>query len=323
MESPIPRKPKSSLPKIAVVLRSRPVNKSLRWLERRTEGKPMRSQNVPVATAPRLSGDLLRRLLENQLLAIHVPGYCPGDVCDTMAAKLQTFDTRNWNVSDVSNTYKNSDVEVVGHPFNTAMASDEAWKDYFENGTDVTSRIRGAADPLLSPLDRLRLELDEIYPYGLQVKRHGGRRMTPGLVRVMNGIPDAQCDELPLNCHVDTAPLVSNSAGLFSANVYLRPAEQGGHLVIWDPDITTPMKLFANWSAVKNFFLCSNLLDREIQGAFQALLPKYKKIEIKQGDLVLINTSRPHATTAMSGGPRISIQSFIDYRKRKPLEMWA
>jgi hypothetical protein len=323
MECSIPDRPKSRLPVLTNILNTWPISMMSQWLENYTKDKAIPSQNIPVVTATELSGELLRQLFEDEIMAIHIPQYCPSNICEAMAKELKNFKTSNWKISDAAKGYKITDVQVFGNPFNIAIESDEAWKTYFSKGLDVTRQIRGSAGQRLSPQDRLRLELDEIYPHGFKVKRHHGQFMSPGLVRVMNGDPDKQCEDMPLNCHVDTTPLISKNAGVFATNIYLQPAPKGGDIVIWDPDITTLFKLFANWSACKNFFLSSNLLDREIQSAFQKLLPTCQKINIKQGDLILLNTSRPHATTMMTGGQRISIQSFLKYKKGKPLEMWA
>jgi hypothetical protein len=94
-------------------------------------------------------------------------------------------------------------------------------------------------------------------------------------------------------------------------------------LFVWNTKISGLRETISKWHMVKNFFLESNYLNEEVQKKFQSMLPKPREIKIKQGDLVLINTGRPHAVSGYSGGPRVSIQAFITYKKGKPLQIWA
>ena len=41
------------------------------------------------------------------------------------------------------------------------------------------------------------------------------------------------------------------------------------------------------------------------------------------GDLVLINTRRPHATKTFDSGSRVAVASFIGYNPGEPLQFWS
>ena len=72
----------------------------------------------------------------------------------------------------------------------------------------------------LSPLDKLRLDLDAAWEHGctLSKDRHSGRALSPGMGRIMR----AQGRWSEGFCHVDELDLISERRGLFGANVYLR-----------------------------------------------------------------------------------------------------
>lgn len=322
MTQPLPEKPKSSLPLIARVLRSNKLQNSLLWLEKLTENSKIESENLEVVTADKLSNELLEKLFNNEILALHIPGFCSEDVCNKVAENALRKKTRNWSVRDVENNYKKSDVNVIGNPFNLSISSDKSWEQYFNESNTIIDEIRELSEGMLSPLDKFRLEADEIYKYGLNVRSYQNNKMTPGLVRIMNDNTDDNV-KMPLNCHVDDTPIISNKKGQYSVNIYVKPAKEGGEFAIWDPNIGGAVQFIKNWSTMKNFFLKSNYNNPDIQKDFQSKLPKPKILKAGKGDLIMLNTSRPHAICPMKGGPRVSLQSFLTFQKEKPIKMWV
>lgn len=320
--SRLPKRPGSSSLWTDRLLRRSAVQALLSPLEAASRSRPIPSDGTEVVEVPSLDRDVLAALFANRLLAVRVPGYCDAALCDTIAANVLRQAATNWRVLDVNQGYRNSDVDVIGRPFNMAAADDEQWRHYFETLAETTLRIRGLAGDALHPLDRFRLELDERWPPGLTVARHDGAKLMPGLVRVMREMATAAAD-IPLNCHVDTSPVLSPRHGQFSVNIYLKPADAGGELFVWNTRLSSTLDLLRHWYDTRNFFLQSSYADEAIQRRFQQRLPAPRRIVAGKGDLVLLNTGRPHAVAPFAGGPRVSMQAFLDYRRGEPIGIWA
>jgi hypothetical protein len=319
---PLPRKPRTTIPLIARITGSSSFKAVLWPLEKMTGGKPVGSDGASLVVADRLTPQLLDDFFANRILAIHVPNFVEPDACNHLANNIIGENLSNWNVYDLKNEYKASDVNVLGSPFNMACRSEESWRDYFESAERIADRIRQLASPFPCPLDNFRAVMAETWEHGIVVESYKGHQMTPGLARVMYD-KDIINPDAPLGCHVDSPPMLSDKAGQFSVNIYLRQPDTGGHLYIWNAKITTLLQALKNWNLVKNFFLESNYLSEAIQLKFQKLLPPPVKLHIGQGDLVLLHTGRPHAVVPFRGGPRVSLQAFLNHRKGKPIAIWA
>jgi hypothetical protein len=88
---------------------------------------------------------------------------------------------------------ESSDVSSIGVPYNVALGKGPAAIDeYFRTAQAAVKSMReplaAGAGPLLSPIDQLRLELDELWPDGVGItKDKHGRLFLPGLARIMKG----------------------------------------------------------------------------------------------------------------------------------------
>ncbi|CAM9864064.1 unnamed protein product, partial [Hapterophycus canaliculatus] len=166
--------------------------------------------------------------------------------------------------------------------------------------------------PSLGPLDKLRLELDEVWPEGASVRKNeAGRAFLAGVARVMRG-PTRYVEGF---MHVDElAPMVENR-GTFSANVYLKVPPAGGELAIW------PLAVRSRWDFYRHAETLSHLTVQGEEG--QALLrrkfPPPRLIRVEPGDLVVLCVQRPHAAQGFPMGTRVSVQSFLTFEKGKAL----
>lgn len=316
-----PKKPDSALPLIARVLGNEWLGACLSPLERHTKARKLIGDGATVLTTNYLSEKALRALFAHEILAIRVPGFCSPQVCDSIAQRALHKEIRNWNVRDVKQGYKESDVDVFGSPFNMAIKGQDVWDNYFRRAQELSQELRDLASPHAYPLDTFRSQVDEHWPSGLMAGTYGGHKMVPGLVRIMKERGQNATD-IPLNCHVDTTPILARNHGQYSVNIYLRPAASGGSLFIWDTRIRL-LDIVTRWFVVKNFFLQSNYLDESLQRRFQAMLPPPTEVPVEKGDLVMLNTARPHAISAFIGGPRVSLQAFVTYKRGEPLKLWA
>ncbi|CAM9339670.1 unnamed protein product, partial [Laminaria digitata] len=166
--------------------------------------------------------------------------------------------------------------------------------------------------PPLGPLDKLRLELDEVWPQGSSLRKNEeGRAFLAGVARVMRG-PTNYVDGF---MHVDELAPMVESRGTFSANVYLKVPPTGGELAVW------PLAIRSRWDFYRHAETLSHLTVQREEG--QALLrrrlPRPKIIKVAPGDLVVLCVQRPHAAQGFPIGTRVSVQSFLTFDKGKAL----
>lgn len=188
--------------------------------------------------------------------------------------------------------------------------------DYFDSAVSHMRWWRETTQPdqppPLGPLDKLRLELDEVWPEGATVRKNAeGKSFLAGVARVMRG-PTQYVDGF---VHVDElAPMVEDR-GTFSANVYLKVPPTGGELAIW------PVAIKSRWDFYRHAQTLSHLTVQGQEG--QALLrrkfPRPQQIRVLPGDLVVLCVQRPHAAQGFPIGTRISVQSFLTFERGKAL----
>ena len=264
----------------------------------------------------------LQALFSHEAVAVHVRGFVGNVPAANLARVLLERDaveaTSSWQVAN-GRGMESSDVRAVGGiPF--AVASHSAKSDpskidrYFNQSAEEIRWLRNACDGL-SPLDKLRLELDESWPGGssLLKERANGRPYLPGIGRVMRG-PTQWGDGF---CHVDDLAPLSPNEGLFSANTYLELPPVGGDLHIW------PVSFKNRWDFYRHAATLSLLTtpDEAGQRALRQQLPPPIVLRPKQGDLVIICTQRPHAVQGFPIGSRVSLQSFITHQPNGALSI--
>ncbi len=161
---------------------------------------------------------------------------------------------------------------------------------------------------VMTPMDKLRLELDEAWPGGARVARDAstGRPLLAGAGRIMH--PRGSHD--PGFCHVDDIAVMGDGAsGVFSANVYLEtpPPGLGGELHVW------PLRVKTRWEFYEHAAALSLLLTQEpwAQDALREVLPPPVTLVPEPGELILICAQRPHAVAGFDAGLRVSMQAFV------------
>mmetsp|Transcript_30355 Transcript_30355/g.96870 ORF Transcript_30355/g.96870 Transcript_30355/m.96870 type:complete len:299 (-) Transcript_30355:180-1076(-) len=247
----------------------------------------------------------LAALVQLESTALHVKGFYPAESCAALAAELLSQEQRNWEVVTAKGL-ESSDVLSVGTPFNVAQRSGaDAVEAYFNESREVMRSLRGPDGSRLSPLDKLRLELDEAWPAGARLSKHEGKPFLAGLPRVMHG-PTRWVQGF---AHVDDISPCVPGKGLFSANVYLQVpgAGLGGGLEIWPVTWRDAAALENHIDLVRLF---TDQTD-EAQTRVRAALPPPLTIDVEAGDLVLLCAKRPHAVVGFPFGTRVSVQSFV------------
>lgn len=248
--------------------------------------------------------DDLRALVEGRVLALRVPGWYTGRQSQQLCRRLLRHPgfSRYSIAPDVG-------VQRVGYSFFETRGEEEALAAYFDLAVPTIRELRRVCAPLLIPMDRLRLELDELWPGGAGLASLGGRKMFVGTSRLFE-------DGHSLPPHQDLLARETGDAAAqrmtaqLTANVYLRPPRGGGELEVWS--------LRPNDEEVRQYYTGEyDFFD------LAKLPPPAAVIRPGVGELVLMLSDRIHAVRPSEGGPRVSMSCFIGHSgEQDRLVLW-
>jgi len=255
-----------------------------------------------------LSFTKLMDLIHGRDLVLRIPGFLPPCHCQAISEKMR----RN----AAFGRYSMADdvpVQRIGMTLFETEGQSCKLETYFQEALTTSEQLREMCAPWLTPLDLLRLRLEEIWPEGANIRKLSGRKMLPGIARMFEAhaqgglpphqdllerdLPQEKLQDLP---HVQLA-----------ANIYVEIAPEGGELELWD---------FAPGTQEAKEYQCGeyDFLDR------QKLPPAQVKIRPRIGDLILMRSDNVHAVHPSLGGSRIAMSCFIGYTGlNHPLTYWA
>lgn len=255
--------------------------------------------------APTILPEDLAALAGGRLLALRVPGYVAPALCRRHARTI----LRHPALAPHGNVVAHRRIGMLQYE---AMLGPLAEARYHAEAADSLALVRAVFAPFASPMDRLRVALDETWPSGATLARLGGRRMFAGTLRVFDSGQgaDAHSDFLPADIGRDD-PLCAAMTGQLAANVYLATPPAGGELEIWelrlDGDQYDAMEIPGGYG-----------LRREL------LPPPAVMLRPLPGELILLDSTRVHAILPAGGGPRISLSCFIGVSGAdRPLAIWS
>ncbi|AMC34034.1 2OG-Fe(II) oxygenase [Janthinobacterium sp. B9-8] len=259
-----------------------------------------------VRIAKKLSPDLISDLIHDEIAAVVIEAYYPAHLCDLLSNNIlrsQDIDPYTHEVvEDDALLQKYFGVDRIGIPFNSTYnaANPEKINEYYREASVQIERLRAYCEHFLSPIDKLRLELDELFIPGATVAHFQNKKMLAGIVRISKA---EQSYLSALEPHFDALPpKYAELDAQLAANIYLKVPDVGGELEIWDIPALTPFT--------------------QAPEQWRAQLPVPIKIKPKQGDLVIFNCRKPHAICAFLGEDRITTQMFMGYQLEKPLLLW-
>ena len=125
----------------------------------------------------------IEQLFGHRASAIHIKGFYPKEAASELAKKLIADQDRlkEWLVASPGKGLESADVKTHGlQPYSMVAASKDpkAQSDYFDGAIACMREFRHMKPmPILGPLDKLRLELDEIWPNGATVTKN--REVSP------------------------------------------------------------------------------------------------------------------------------------------------
>lgn len=179
------------------------------------------------SSAGTLTADSILDLARGHTTLVRQPGFLPVDECRAVLPRIA-------EVCERAHYTLTTDFQSIGTSLGEASESSENEDRYLATAANTTMLIRDYVFAgRISPLDRLRLVLDEIWPAGATVARSKGRMMLPGIIRRWPRGGHA-------NPHIDQRhiPLLENY-GLrrrIGVNIYVEvpPADNGGDIDFWD-----------------------------------------------------------------------------------------
>jgi len=234
----------------------------------------------------------LRDIIDGKVLAVRIPGWYTATQSRQLTRRLLRHPgfSRYSIAPDVG-------VQRVGYSYFETRADAERLEHYFDQSVATIQEIRRVCAPLLIPIDRLRLELDEQWPGGAGLAMLGGRKMFVGTSRLFedgHSLPPHQ-DVLARETDDEVARRL---LAQMTVNVYLRTPSEGGELEIWDfiPNEAEAAELYSG----DYDFLDTGKLP-----------PSAALIRPGVGELILMLSNRIHAVRASRGGPRVSMSCFV------------
>ncbi len=253
---------------------------------------------------------------ENRACAIHVPGFCPSDIAESLSEQALTEYT-NWKLRRAVKT----DMFYAGGsiPREVASHSRADFYRYFGERDEFVRRQREMSGGAW-PVDNLRLILDDIWPSGACLGQWLGKKVRPAIMRIMHEKSnfDFQAPDHGF-IHTDDTLKLKPLCGVFSANIYLKIPKEGGELYIWGINLNRTKGIRSYIRAKILMIIQEYLFNIEWQGKIVKTLPNPFIIKPNVGDLVIIHTGRPHAVVPVKKGVRVTTQIFIRSKGHNPL----
>ena len=263
--------------------------------------------DTAVSIVPSLSQAALEQVVSGQVCVLLVRTFCDPQLCQKLTAQLLKSRPEHYTHEVYDHGHLKEEylgVDRIGFPFNATFGGNAKASDiYYRSALPGIRHVRNACEPFLSPIDRLRLELDELWPDGATVAAFEGRKMFVGIVRVMQAATSTLSEEHP---HFDALPeRYRTFDAQLAANIFLAVPESGGEFETWN---APPLH-----AGVES--LSTDPDPRKHLGQGILVTPQ-------TGDLVIFNAGRPHATRQFTSGSRISLQCFMGYARSHPLMLW-
>ena len=253
-----------------------------------------------------LHSEALLALIKGQLLAIRVRHYYPENFCQRVQERLSSEERMG--------VYSTFGAEEIGRDrlsYYETHNNPVHWQQYYAQAGYNIREIREIFDPYYSPIDRLRLNLDEVWPAGAHLENIDGLPMFVGLTRLLKegSYIFPHNDNIQEDSNFN--PRAREIRIQLAANVYLNMPESGGSLLLWDASML-PENL-------------SHCLRQDGYG-FDPEKIGLPKLEIQPeiGDLILFNSRYLHSVSRVGVGGRLSSSCFIGFRSfNRPLSYWS
>jgi len=257
----------------------------------------------PVVVRKKIVADDIMALIEGKIAAIRIQDFCSKSLSKTVSKKLLSHPNRG-------SFNKANDVERIGIA-QFEIDGPEKLQEYSDQAMKGIHALRDVFKPYVSPIDNLRLLLEEAWPAGANMETLFGKKCFVGICRIL----EPSISLLPHNDRFDRATPDNVQAhellGQLAANIYLQVPEQGGELELWTQEPSDEEYL--------------RLKDEDGYGISRdKLAAPAHLIRPDAGELVIFNPRRLHGVRSGSGSQRICVGAFVGYRgKDLPLSYWS
>lgn len=246
----------------------------------------------------------IKGLIFQSISAVVIRNFYPSDIAYKMAQKIMASPKRGY----YNREGKLARIGMAHFEIDSA----ESNKKYHDFAIQRIQNLRSMFKPYLSPIDELRLMLEEIWPHGAVLQTLNGLKCFVGICRILDPMTvlKPHYDRLDRDYCTDTEK-VQHLQGQLSANIYLQVPNKGGELELWMEDQSS-----------------KKIQDLNIDGYFgiaaSKMPPPKFSIKPNPGDLIIFNTNLYHGIRSGEGSSRISIGSFIGYTGDQfPLTYWS
>jgi 2OG-Fe(II) oxygenase superfamily len=272
------------------------------------------NQNQRVKISNTLIQKDLLDLILGKYLALRIPNYYPRTEALTISQLLvqQQSLERYLRAPDIG-------VQRSSITFFEINGNLEILELYYQKAAVSAIQLRETCFPYLSPIDKLRLDLTDIYSQGAAIENVHQRKMLSGIARVFE-----DSSELPphqdillrdiLDSGLAPIPDYEELVTQLSSNIYLQIPKIGGELEIWDIKPS-----FVEQQAIRDKeYKYEGIVDRENLPASAVMI----KPEV--GDLILFDSGKLHAVRPSQKELRVSVSMFVGYRgEDKQLTYWS
>lgn len=243
-------------------------------------------------------------LLRKEVAAVRIPNYYDQELCATITERLLS--------SEHYGNYVNAPkIARIGQAYFESQASTKSKERYEKMSTRWIREIREGCTPYLSPIDKLRLELDEVWSPGAKLGRIGDTKLFAGLARHFGEGSEAEPHTDVLEWDAPNEADAQSLKGQLATNTYLSVPEEGGELTLWDV-----------WPTKAEF---EEMRAPGSYGLKRELLPDPAvTIRPEAGELIIFNPTRVHAVEKIKKGSRVTWSSFVGFVDTEtPLTIWS
>lgn len=245
----------------------------------------------------------LKDVIDGNAAAIRIPEFCSKKICREISGRLLKHPKRD-------NFTKANEIGRIGMA-HFEIDGPKANEEYHQNAISNTWALRDVFSPYLSPVDKMRLLLEEVWPAGANLESLYGKKCFVGICRIMNPAVELLAHNDRLDRDSPDSLQAHSLLGQLSACIYLQVPDEGGGLRLWMREPRSEAEY-------------AKLKDGNYGIEMKKLGPPVHVIEPEQGDLLIFNIRKLHGVAPGKGKPRINVGAFIGYRGiNQPLSYWS
>lgn len=250
------------------------------------------------------STESLLKLARRDIGAIHVKGFYPKEIAQKAVQKAINHPDLGYYTKKYTSSVGRVFMPHIDSEWDSKLA-----KKYHSEAIDNIHSMRTLFLPYLSPIDHVRLLLQEFWPAGANLQRLQGENCFVGAIRVFKPTVSSFYPHHDRLDEESDSPEAKSLIEQLVANVYLQVPEKGGELQLWLRDPTESEK---------------NII-RDVEGLLpESVEPPKLTIHPEAGDLIIFSSRMLHAVTPGQDKHRVGAAAFIGcHGFNKPLTYWS